>query len=196
MGDLVVLTPSRAVAEWALEVARLRGRLGTGLALEPVVLLLDGQAAESLLDEQYPALGFFAAWAMQDRYGPEARSIVRRALDLSRRLPKPLQAAQQQAIYNVINERMLAYLKEVSMKLEDIPESEPMRKWRMEVQAAVIAEAEAKAKAGAILSVLAARGLAVSEGQRARLLACTDHALLERYLQRAVTAGSADEVLA
>ena len=58
------------------------------------------------------------------------------------------------------------------------------------------AEGEAKGKAEAILRVLGARRLPVADAQRARVLACTDLALLDRWLDRAVTAASADEALA
>ena len=54
----------------------------------------------------------------------------------------------------------------------------------------------AEGKAEAILRVLDARRFAVSDAQRARVLACSDAALLDRWLDRAVTAASADEALA
>jgi len=53
-----------------------------------------------------------------------------------------------------------------------------------------------RGKADAIHRVLDARRFAVSDAQRARVLACTDAALLDRWLERAVTAASADEALA
>jgi Putative restriction endonuclease len=53
-----------------------------------------------------------------------------------------------------------------------------------------------EAKAGAILVVLAARGLAVPEEVRAHLLACRDVATLDRWLAVAALAASAAEVVA
>jgi hypothetical protein len=47
----------------------------------------------------------------------------------------------------------------------------------------------------ALLSVLGARGLAVSESERTRILACSDEAALERWLRRAATATSVADVL-
>ncbi|WP_394831120.1 hypothetical protein LVJ94_31875 [Pendulispora rubella] len=58
-----------------------------------------------------------------------------------------------------------------------------------------IAEAEAKAEARAVLTVLSTRKLPVSDDVRAKILACTDLAVLERWLQRAVTASNAEEVV-
>lgn len=57
-------------------------------------------------------------------------------------------------------------------------------------------EGEAKGRAEAVLSVLAARGIAVGGDVRTRILSCGDLPTLERWLQRAVSAASADEVLA
>ena len=191
-GDLVVLTFSRAVAEWAETIAAHRGPMGTESALKPVVLLLDGEVVDGLLDEKHPELAFFAAWAMQERHGPEARATVLRALELSQRLPEPLQAPMRRAIYNVLSERMLAFLKETAMNIDQIPEGPAMRLFRLEA----FAEGEAKGEAKALLAILANRGLQVSEGARARLLAITDLAVLDGFLQRVFSVNSTEELLA
>lgn len=54
----------------------------------------------------------------------------------------------------------------------------------------------AKGKAEALLAVLAARRVVVDESVRAKVLACRDQATLDRWLVQALTAASADEVLA
>jgi hypothetical protein len=56
-------------------------------------------------------------------------------------------------------------------------------------------EGETVGTAKAILAVLAARGLAVDEAVRARIRACSDGALLNRWLVRAVTVSSASDVV-
>ena len=48
----------------------------------------------------------------------------------------------------------------------------------------------------AVLEVLEARGLSVTEEQKARIVACKDLDLLRRWLRRAATAASTDEVFA
>ncbi|HSN96981.1 MAG TPA: hypothetical protein VLS89_01745 [Candidatus Nanopelagicales bacterium] len=53
----------------------------------------------------------------------------------------------------------------------------------------------ARGKAEAILAIFKARGITVSDAAHARILECKDVATLEQWLARAVTAGSADEVL-
>jgi len=67
---------------------------------------------------------------------------------------------------------------------------------RAEGEAAGFAKGEAKGKAAAVLAVLAARGVAVSNEARARIEACTDVAMLDRWISRAATVSSTDEVFA
>lgn len=57
------------------------------------------------------------------------------------------------------------------------------------------AEGVAEGEAQAVLTVLAARGVAVRADVRDRILACTDLARLEAWLRRAVSATSIDDVL-
>ncbi len=54
----------------------------------------------------------------------------------------------------------------------------------------------AKGKAEAVLAVLAARGIAVSDDTRKQVLACRDMTQLDRWLSRSVTATSAPEAIA
>src|SRR5262249_29849350 len=56
-----------------------------------------------------------------------------------------------------------------------------------EREAASFTKGEVKAKVGAILAVLAARGIAVSGEARARIEACKDVQMLARWISRAVT---------
>jgi predicted transposase/invertase (TIGR01784 family) len=54
---------------------------------------------------------------------------------------------------------------------------------------------EIKAKVGAVLAVLAARSVPVSQEARDRIEACKDAATLDRWITRAVTAASGEEML-
>ena len=56
------------------------------------------------------------------------------------------------------------------------------------------AKGQALGQAHAILRVLARRNIAVSDEQRERITACTDAEILDRWLDRAVTAASTDEL--
>jgi hypothetical protein len=55
---------------------------------------------------------------------------------------------------------------------------------------------DAKSKAEAILSVLEARGLAMSAAQRQEILRCADLARLDRWLRRAALAAATEDVIA
>lgn len=56
------------------------------------------------------------------------------------------------------------------------------------------AEGEAKGEAKSVLIVLEARGVPVSEEARVRIVGCTDLAVLESWVVRAMTAGSVEEL--
>ena len=59
----------------------------------------------------------------------------------------------------------------------------------------VILGREARVQAEAILKVLAARSIAVSEAQRQEILRCADPARLDRWLLRAAVVSSTGEVM-
>jgi hypothetical protein len=202
MGDLIVLTHRRSVARWAAEVAQVRGPMGTRLELVPLVLLVTEANLGALLDPEHPALAFFAAWAMQDRHGEEAQQVVRSALELSERLPEPLQAPMWDAILRVLNERMLVALKESLMDFSHIPlwgaakklHDEGFHEGKAEGKAEGEAKGKAEGKAEAVLAILTSRGLAISESQREHILGCLDLSLLDQYLQRALTATATEQL--
>jgi hypothetical protein len=58
------------------------------------------------------------------------------------------------------------------------------------------AQGRARGKASAILGVLEARGLSISEEQRARIEACSDLDVLDRWVRRAATATAIEELFA
>jgi hypothetical protein len=66
---------------------------------------------------------------------------------------------------------------------------------RLEGEAKGKAEGESKGKADALLAVLTARGVAVPEGVRQKILGCRDLAMLDRLLVQAATASSPADVL-
>jgi hypothetical protein len=66
---------------------------------------------------------------------------------------------------------------------------------RAEGEAAGFVRGEVAGQARAILTILAVRGIAVDDATRARIMECTDAALLDAWAARAVTAPSAADVL-
>jgi acylphosphatase len=204
LGDVLVITARRSVARWARKVAYVVTKLGTRLKLTPVVFHLDQATVKVLLDEQSPELSQFAAWAMHRRHGPRAKEVVEQAIELTERLPEPLRDAQMRAILRMLSDRMLGALKESVMNLSKIPESPALRSLRLvlEGNARVEGEAQGEARgkaegeARALLILLKARGISVSDADRAAIEACSDAAQLEQWIERAATAGSVREVLA
>lgn len=58
-----------------------------------------------------------------------------------------------------------------------------------------LAEGEARGEAKALLTILAERGLLLTEAQRRRVVECADLATLDHWLKRALSVASADELL-
>lgn len=67
--------------------------------------------------------------------------------------------------------------------------------YRSELLREVDARGEARGEAGAVLTVLDARGVPVPEAIREQILACTDLTQLDTWLRRATTATTADDVI-
>lgn len=57
-----------------------------------------------------------------------------------------------------------------------------------------VAKGKVEGKAGAVIQVLEARGIRVSKAARARILRCTEPAVLDLWLQRAVSVEKAVEI--
>jgi hypothetical protein len=58
-----------------------------------------------------------------------------------------------------------------------------------------LVEGEAHGKARAILMVLSARGIVIDESLKARILACSDHGVLDRWITRAALVDTANELV-
>ena len=85
------------------------------------------------------------------------------------------------------------------MHVADVPESAAVRKARRFFEARGrdkwLAEGKVAGAQGALLTLLEARGLAVSETESATIGACADPAQLDQWIVRAATATATHEVL-
>lgn len=201
-GDLVVITPSARVAAWARDVAVVEGPLGTRMGVAPVVILLGRAEAEALLATGRPELAFFAAWAMRRRKGRKARDVVTRALEcVAGAGDRPLRARLTRSILSVISDELAGQVREVVMRIRAVDDI-PMPKWFNDLEREIeargeargVAKGEARGKAAALLAVLSARGLRLDAAARARVDDCADGALLDRWITRAVSAATVEEV--
>jgi hypothetical protein len=64
-----------------------------------------------------------------------------------------------------------------------------------EYGAAQRAEGKAEGKAEAIVAILTARGIPLDDARRARITGCSDAATLDRWLVRAISASSVEDVV-
>jgi hypothetical protein len=164
-----------------------------------VVLHLSARHAGELIDPRKPELALCAAWAMQNRHGAAAQRLVERAIDVSDHLPAPLQQVQLRAIFDVLSDRMRSRLREEAMRPDDLPQNPAARKLWLSIEARGVKRARAEVEAGAtrraLLIMLRGRGLSITTAARARINACDDAALLDKWLKRAGTAETVAELL-
>ena len=68
--------------------------------------------------------------------------------------------------------------------------------WQSEIGRTSAAKGRVESRAEDILEFLEARGIEVSDAHRKRVLTCSDLNLLRRWVRRAATIGTADELFA
>ena len=103
-------------------------------------------------------------------------------------------AEQLDAILGMANDALRARMETRIIEHREY-RSEFFRKLQREGLAEAQAEGKAKGKAEDVLTVLEARGIAVTAAIRSRILKCGDATLLDTWLRRAVVATSAAEVV-
>ena len=201
MGELVVLTPSRRVADWARRKVAWKGPLGSRLRLAPVVLAVTLDTVDALLDqaEAEPGLALVAAWALQNKSGPRAQASVRRALLRTAPLPERARAEQTRAIFQLISARLAAHVQELFMNLNAIPESDAFKKLKQALEGDAEARGQLEGtlvgERAALLRYLDRRGVALTAAQRATIDGCRDLATLERWLDVAFAAREHDDIV-
>ena len=197
---VVVVAPDRATAQWAGAPIE----LDDANAYRVLVVGPDGIPAITDIEDAARAPELAVLSVMAHGYGDPTRAASIASAATSAIFPLP---AERRMVYSLLIE---AALSEAARKVfEMLPQikdrlwpflNENQRRLYTESEARGEARGEAKGeargKSEAILRVLARRGLAVTETQRERVLACQDAELLDRWLDLAVTAGSLDELFA
>lgn len=209
-GALVVLTVSSAVRRWiAREAARPTGQWGFSRCLSPIVIALDEIDPAHLLRADRPYLATIAVAAHAAL--PDAEQVTEKAINLTMtHLEKHLMADQLDAILGIANDAIRARLEEKIMEHREY-RSEFFRRLHAEGMAAIRteelakrkaeglakgkAEGLARGKAEAIVAVLHGRGIPVSAAVRKQILACSEMATLDLWLQKALVASSAVDVV-
>lgn len=199
LGDVLVITPSANVAGWARKGWRIEGPMGSTQAFAPSVLHLGLAEARALLRAPAPETAFFAAWAIQTRHGPAAREIALAALRRTDELTDAtLKNALARSILGVLSDPLKEALK-IMISPERLPKLEPwleelIQRWEDKGLSQGLSQGRAEGESRALLRVLARRGIAVDAITEARVTACTDTAVLEAWIDRAVTATSLHDV--
>lgn len=185
---VLVVTPSEAVAERA----RLPIELGPGSTVRPFVV---GPKAVPVVRDLDSALR-----------DPEL--VVLSAMAHGREEPEVALAIASAAIAacgRLDDDRALLYLDLVGVSLGDAARAafedlmtqsnyEFRSDFAKKHRAAGKSEGKAEGKAEGVLQVLDARGIDVSDEQKSRILGCTDIAVLDRWIRRAVTIATTEEL--
>jgi hypothetical protein len=185
---LVVVAADDDVARWAAEPI---GTLQVGSAFTPIVL---GPASIPVITsakeaERLPELAVLSALAHGRE--PGALEIGRAALRAAARLDDERRTLYTDLILYALGSAAREAL-EIDMNLTDYEFKSEFFKRKIAEEAKKEGD---RREAQAILAVLVARGLAVTEDVRSRVLACTDIPTLDRWLARAATASTADEAI-
>ena len=178
---LVVVTPSAKVAAWAA----LPIELGhPGIALRPIVLGPDAVPVvrDPVEAIRSPELALLSA--MVHGRGEAAEDVAKAAFAAVRGLVDEERAA----LYNDI--ALTSLRAAARATFEDL-----MANGTYQYKSDFAKRYVAQGRAQAILTVLGARGVVVSAAVRERVLACTDVALLDVWIARAVNAKEAAEVV-
>jgi hypothetical protein len=190
---VLVVTPHSEVAGWAAPPIA----IGPGATLEPLVVGPDGipVVSDPAVAAGDPELAVLSAMA---HGGEEAETAARIAF------------AGLTASLGLEDERALLYSDLIRTSLSDAArkalealmatpqgyefQSEFARKHDAIGQAKGVVLGQVKARAEAVISFLEARGIPLSGEQRERILACADLELLARWIRKAATISSADEL--
>lgn len=172
---LLVYAPNDALAKWCAEPIEI-GQPGS--AFKPLVCA--PTAIPKVTDPAEAARHPYRAVLSAVAHGwePEAEAIGRAALEGVAAFPADERATWEEVILAGLNEAARKAL-EAWMNLQGYPEKSRFYQ---------------QGEANALLVFLAARGVPVSDVARARILACNERDMLERWIQRAVTVTTADDL--
>ncbi len=179
---VLVVTPTEATAKWC----RAPIDLGPGSAFSPLVL---GPTSVPVIDdiavaELDPELAVLSVLAHGKK--PHAERIGRAALMATLSLSDERQVVYSDLVFAALSQAARAALEDLMAGGTYEFQSDFAKKHQ--------ATGRAEGRAESILDVLEARGLAVSDDARARILACTDAAQLAAWVRKAVTAASVEEL--
>src|SRR5947209_606436 len=187
---LLVVAPDPAVAEWCAEPIE----TGVpGFVLRPPVLRRTAVPVVTEPEEaaSRPELGVLSALAHGET--EQGATIAAAVLPAIRGLDADRVRLYYDLVYNSLNEAARRAL-EAMMKGYEY-QSDFAKQYVAQGRAEGLAEGRTEEAARAVLTVLRARGLAVSDAVRERILSQKDPERLERWLEKAAVAASVAAVL-
>jgi flagellar biosynthesis/type III secretory pathway protein FliH len=178
-----VVTPDPAVARWAGQPID----LGNGIFV-PRVIGPEGipQVADRDQAVREPQLAVLSVMAHGGGEVEAAVSIARVAVNAVLSLPE-----EQRLLHSVLIEKALSEAARKALGME--PQIE---KFFTEAHRQSYNQGEAKGEAKALVMILKRRGLAITDEQQQQIATCTDLATLDRWLERAFSVTSVNELFA
>jgi hypothetical protein len=189
---VTAVTPDPAVERWASQPID----LGDGMIFRPRVMGRDDipQVTDRDRALREPQLAVLSAVAHGGGDVETAVSIARAAVDAVLPLPE-----EQRLLYSILIEQALSKAARKALDMEPQIEkffTEAHRRSYDRGKAEGKAEGEAKGEAKALIVILKRRGMTITDEQQRQIVACTDLATLDRWLDRAFSVTSVDELLA
>jgi hypothetical protein len=192
---VIAVTPDPAVALWAGQPIDLGDGIFRPRAVGPDGIPQVTDRDRALRDPQLAVLSAVAHGAGDV---DTAVSIGLAAVNAVMTLP-----AEQRLLYSALIEQALSEEARKAMAMDSQVErffSDAQRqsfdRGKAEGEAKGEAKGRAEGEAKALLVILRRRGVAVTSDQQHRILACTDVAILDRWLDRAFSIASAEELFA
>jgi len=193
---LLVVCPDPVVARWCAEPI-ITGH--PGWAFVPVVLGPETVPVVTQADRARQAPELAVLSVLAHARGSDGERIAAAALEGAATLDEDKSKFYTDLVLMVLPEAARSALEAMMTAGSYEYQSELVKRWVREVQqgkAEGKTEGKAEGKADALLELLEARGLIVSEAQRQRITSCRDLAQLSAWLRRALTASSASELFA
>jgi hypothetical protein len=186
-----VVTPDETVANWCRKPIEIGpGNVFVPLVIGPASVPIVADVAAAERDPELVVLSVMA-------HGQEeahAEALGRTALWAIQHLPEDRHALYSDLILAAVSKAVRAALEELMASGNYEFQSDFVKKFLAKGRSEGEAKGEAKGEGRALIAVLEARGVRISDEARARIVACTDAAQLEVWLRKAATASTVDEV--
>ena len=188
---LLIFTPDARVAKWAAHISP----QGPGWSFKPLVLGPDMIPVVTTPEDAAarPELAVLSVMAHAARM-PSARAAAMATAATQAVVNLPCGELYFDAILASLSAAARKAFEAMNIKNYEF-QSEWARNLIAQGRAEGEAEGEARGKATAILRVLQARGILVAAEIRDQITGCTDLATLDRWIQRAVVAARANDVV-